>query len=31
VSENMYWGGNFESLKILLQEKEIKSTQIRFF
>ena len=31
VSENMYWGGNFESLKILLQEKEIKNTQIRFF
>ena len=31
VSENMYWGGNFESLKMLLQEKEIKSTQIRFF
>ena len=31
VSKNMYWGGNFESLKFLLQEKEIKNTQIRFF
>ena len=25
VSEHIYWGGNFESLKILLQEKEIKN------
>ena len=31
VSEHIYWGGNFESLKILLQEKEIKNTEIRFF
>ena len=27
----MYLGCNFESLKFLLQEKEIKNTQIRFF
>ena len=31
LSEHIYWGGNFESLKILLQEKEIKNTEIRFF
>ncbi len=31
VGENIYWGGNFESLKILLQENEIKNTEIRFF
>ncbi|MBL4604152.1 MAG: YqgE/AlgH family protein [Flavobacteriaceae bacterium] len=31
VSNNIYWGGNFLSLKTLLQENEIKSTDIRFF
>ena len=31
VSEEIYWGGNFEALKNLLQQKEIKNTEIRFF
>ncbi len=31
VSDNIYWGGNFESLKVLLDENKIKSTDIRFF
>ena len=31
VSNDIYWGGNFESLKILLQEGLIKNNQIRFF
>ena len=31
VSENIYWGGNFNSLKDLLSDSKIKSTEIRFF
>mgnify|MGYP003668510120 CR=1 FL=1 len=31
VSKDIYWGGNFESLKTLLQENQIKNTEIRFF
>lgn len=31
VSNDIYWGGNFTSLKTLLQENEIKNTDIRFF
>jgi len=31
VGQNIFWGGNFDSLKILLREKEIESTEIRFF
>ena len=31
VSNQIYWGGNFESLKSLLQQQEIKNTEIRFF
>jgi len=31
VGQNIFWGGNFDSLKILLKEKEIESTEIRFF
>jgi putative transcriptional regulator len=31
VSDQIYWGGNFESLKNLLQQQEIKNTEIRFF
>ena len=31
VSDQIYWGGNFESLKSLLQHQEIKNTEIRFF
>lgn len=31
VSNNIYWGGNFDSLKNLLDRNEIESTDIRFF
>lgn len=31
VGNNMYWGGDFEALKILLLENKIENTQIRFF
>lgn len=31
VENGIYWGGNFESLKSLLQHQEIKNTEIRFF
>ena len=31
VSEDIYWGGNFNSLKTLLAENQIQSTDIRFF
>lgn len=31
VSDDIYWGGNFNSLKDLLAEKRIESTDIRFF
>lgn len=31
VSKDIYWGGNFKSLKQLLIDKKIKSTDIRFF
>ena len=31
VSNNIYWGGNFNSLKELLTERKVKSTEIRFF
>lgn len=31
VSEDIYWGGNFNSLKTLLAENKIQSTDIRFF
>jgi len=31
VSEDIYWGGDFESLKELLNNKQLKSTDIRFF
>ena len=31
VGQNIFWGGNFDSLKVLLKEKEIESTEIRFF
>ena len=31
VDKGIYWGGNFESLKELLNNQEIKSSQIRFF
>tara|TARA_B100001059_G_C17753529_1_gene538558 strand:+ start:343 stop:900 length:558 start_codon:yes stop_codon:yes gene_type:complete len=31
VSDNIFWGGNFNSLKNLLSEAKIKNTEIRFF
>ena len=31
VSENIYWGGNFETLKALLQNNEIAPAKIKFF
>lgn len=31
INEEIYWGGNFDSLKELLVNKKIKSTDIRFF
>jgi len=31
VSDDIFWGGNFNSLKSLLAEDKIKSTEIRFF
>lgn len=31
VSDDIFWGGNFNSLKSLLAENKIKSTEIRFF
>lgn len=31
VSDDIYWGGNFNSLKDLLAENRIQSTDIRFF
>lgn len=31
VSKDIYWGGNFKSLKQLLIDKKIESTDIRFF
>ena len=31
VKDNMYWGGDFEVIKMLIKEGLIKSDQIRFF
>lgn len=31
ISEDVYWGGNFETLKIMLQSGEIDTAKIRFF
>ena len=31
VGNGIYWGGNFESLKVLLEKKLLKSSDIRFF
>tara|TARA_B110000003_G_scaffold276576_1_gene324097 strand:+ start:28514 stop:29071 length:558 start_codon:yes stop_codon:yes gene_type:complete len=31
VGQNIFWGGNFESVKILLKQKKINSNEIRFF
>ncbi|PQJ78754.1 YqgE/AlgH family protein [Polaribacter porphyrae] len=31
VDSGIFWGGNFESLKLLLESKTIKANEIRFF
>lgn len=31
LGNGIYWGGNFESLKILIQQEEIHSDDIKFF
>lgn len=31
ISNDIFWGGNFESLKIALHTKQIQNTDIRFF
>jgi len=31
VTKNIYWGGDFEQLKILIDLKQVKSSEIRFF
>jgi len=31
IADGVYWGGSFESLKILLSKEQIQSDQIRFF
>ncbi|WP_428742889.1 YqgE/AlgH family protein [Tenacibaculum sp.] len=31
IANGLYWGGNFELLKELLNNKQLKSTDIRFF
>lgn len=31
VTENVFWGGNFETLKALIQNKLIDKTEVKFF
>lgn len=31
ITDNLYWGGNFKVLKKLIDNGEVKSSQIRFF
>ena len=31
VSENIYWGGDFEKLKLLIKNKEVDVSKIKFF
>ena len=31
ILDGIYWGGNFETLKIMIERKEIKSSELRFF
>lgn len=31
IGENLYWGGNFETLKILINTNEILDSEIKFF
>ena len=31
ISDNLYWSGNFETLKDLIKNKEVKASEIRFF
>ena len=31
VSENLYWSGNFETLKTLIRNGEVKESEVKFF
>jgi len=31
ISDNLYWSGNFETIKDLIKNKEVSATEIRFF
>lgn len=31
VTDNLYWGGNFDEMRTLIQRKEISPAEIRFF
>lgn len=31
ISENLYWSGNFDTLKDLIKNNKVKTTEIRFF
>ena len=31
LSENLYWGGNFEQIKLMVQQNRITPSQIRFY
>ena len=31
ISKNLYWGGNFETLKILIENKQINPNDFKFF
>jgi putative transcriptional regulator len=31
IAEDVYWGGNFETLKILMQSGQVQPEKIRFF
>lgn len=31
ISEGLYWGGNFEALKLLVNNKQVAENEIRFF
>lgn len=31
IKDNLYWGGDFETIILLIKQKQIKSHQVRFF
>ena len=31
ISDGLYWGGDFETLKMLINEKQLKSDEVKFF